>query len=114
MNATVLVVWFRDRHHTTPDTDRWERTLPHHDPAELAAALDRWPGPLAPTPADIGRLIRQARTETAEQAERRAADAALARLRAAHPRRTPADRRRAELIDQQRAKRPTPNLKEIA
>lgn len=113
MNALVLTEWFARHHPTvTVDPDRWAGTLPTHEPHELIAALDRWcemwPPDVAPKPAQVGALIRDARTAVARVDDRARADAALAELRRLWPRRSSADR--ARMIDESRERRQAPPL----
>lgn len=93
---------------------RWAGTLPAHEPHELASALDAWcelwPPDIAPKPAEIGALIRDARAVRESVDERAKADAALAELRRQWPKRTPEDRARARMIDASRERRPVPPL----
>lgn len=115
MNATTLTEWFARHHpHVEVDPERWAGTLPQHEPHELAAALDQWsedwPQGVAPKPAEVGALIRQARGQVSAAEERARADAALAELRRKYPRRTREDRARARMVDDLRGRRPAPPI----
>ena len=113
MNALILTELFA-RHHPQVEVDpeRWAGTLPTHEPHELTAALDawceQWPHGVAPKPAEVGALIRQARGAVFAADERARADAALAELRRQFPRRSTTDR--ARMIDESRERRPVPPM----